>query len=169
MKNLQVLLLYILIFSFGFLSCRKDPTISNRKSTYVLVHGAWEGAYAWDKVKSLLEKEGNKVKVVDLPTHGEDNTPISAVIFKSYVDNVVNVITTDNPESGKVILVGHSFGGMVISSVGEQIPNKISKLVYLAAFLPKDGEASIVIGGRDKLSLTPKNLIISPDSLSVSN
>jgi pimeloyl-ACP methyl ester carboxylesterase len=75
--------------------------------------------------------------VVNLPAHGADNTYGVGVGLSDYVKTVTDAI---NKQSGKVILVGHSMAGQIISQVAENIPNKIDKLVYVAAYLPKNGE-----------------------------
>ncbi|MEI6408231.1 MAG: alpha/beta fold hydrolase [Bacteroidota bacterium] len=128
--------------------------------TYVLVHGAWAGKFAWDKVKPQLEKDGNKVITIDLPAHGDDNTPITGITLQSYVDAVVNVV---NQQDRKVILVGHSMGGMVISQVAENIPGKISELVYISAYLPSNGQDLQSLSANDSASLIGPNLVFLPD------
>lgn len=107
-----------------------------RYPTYVLVHGAWADESAWGFVRNDLAKNANVV-VVNLPAHGADNTYGAGIGLADYVKTVTDAI---NKVKGKVILVGHSMAGMVISQVAENIPGKIEKLVYVAAFLPKNGE-----------------------------
>jgi len=104
--------------------------------TYVLVHGAWADESAWGFVRNELAKNANVV-VVNLPAHGADNTYGVGVGLNDYVKTVSAAI---NKVSGKVILVGHSMAGMIISQVAENMPNKIDKLIYVSAFLPKNGE-----------------------------
>jgi pimeloyl-ACP methyl ester carboxylesterase len=107
-------------------------------ATYVLVHGSNHGSWCWDKVASLLQKHGHSVGTPDLPGHGKDKTPIQEVTLQCCVDKVCSVIEV---QSEPVILVGHSLGGIVISQVAEQIPDKIKALVYLTANLLRDGES----------------------------
>ena len=107
-----------------------------RYSTYVLVHGAWADESAWGFVRNELAKKANVV-VVNLPAHGADNTYGVGIGLNDYVKTVTNAI---NKVSGKVILVGHSMAGVIISQVAENIPNKIDKLIYVSAYLPKNGE-----------------------------
>ncbi|MEH7537595.1 alpha/beta fold hydrolase [Bacillus toyonensis] len=106
-------------------------------STYVLVHGAWQGEWAWELVKPQLEALGHTVITLDLPGSGKDTTPSQNITLDSYVDAVTATI---NQQTEKVIVVGHSMGGIVITQTAELIPNKIDKLVYLCAFLPQNGE-----------------------------
>lgn len=134
--------------------------MSNSKPTYVLVHGAFAGKYAWQLVQPQLEKAGYKVVTFDLPGHGDDATPAAQATFESYVKAVVDRV---NAEPGKVVLVGHSMGGMVISQVAEQIPDKLEKLVYLSAYLPQNGQSLQQISGTDSGSLIGPNLQLAAD------
>lgn len=124
-------------------------------NTYVLVHGAWQGAWAWDQVKPQLEKEGHKVVTVDLPAHGADTTAFSEVSLQSYTDKVVQAI---DAQQGPVILVGHSMGGTVISNASEARPDKVKKAVYVAAYLLKDGETLLKTSETDTESQIGANL-----------
>lgn len=108
-----------------------------RYPTYVLVHGAWADESAWGFVRNDLAKSANVV-VVNLPAHGADNTYGVGIGLNDYVKTVSDAI---NKVSGKVILVGHSMAGAVISQVAENIPAKVEKLVYVSAYLPQNGES----------------------------
>ena len=105
-------------------------------ATFVLIHGAWHGGWCWDKVKPILEKNGHTVVAPDLPGHGEDKTPIADVSLAAYTERVCEIL---DQQSEKVILVGHSLGGLSISQAAELRPENIEILVYLSAFLLKDG------------------------------
>lgn len=106
-------------------------------STYILVHGSFHGGWCWNKVVPQLVKAGHKVVALDLPAHGEDTTPIPQATMQAYVDTVLQVVDT---RKEPVILVGHSFAGMIISQVAEQRPDAVQSLIYLAALLPVNGE-----------------------------
>ncbi|AUX40419.1 alpha/beta hydrolase [Sorangium cellulosum] len=108
------------------------------KNTYVLVHGAFVGGWGWDKVVPLLEADGSEVIALDLPAHGDDTTPLADASLQAYTDAVVEAIDS---ASRPVILVGHSMGGIVVSQAAEQRPEKVKTLVYLTAFLIKDGQS----------------------------
>lgn len=132
--------------------------------TYVLVHGAWQAPYAWDAVKADLTKEGNKVIVVELPGHGSDKTAPHLLSLDVYRDKVIDAIAKAD---SNVILVGHSMGGMVITSVAEKIPNKISKLVYIGAFLPASGQSLGDLAMTDAGSKLGPLIIPSQDQLTL--
>lgn len=107
-------------------------------SEFVLVHGAWHGAWCWHKVVPELEALGHAVHVVELPGHGIDRTPIGEVTLNAYVERVGSVLA----ECGEpALLVGHSMGGIVISQAAERYPELIGGLIYLTALLLKDGES----------------------------
>lgn len=108
-----------------------------RYPTYVLVHGAWADESAWGFVRNELAKNANVI-VINLPGHGADPTDGARKGLNDYVKTVSDAI---NQQTGKVILVGHSMAGQIISQVAENIPNKIDKLVYVAAYLPRNGES----------------------------
>jgi pimeloyl-ACP methyl ester carboxylesterase len=107
-------------------------------SQFLLVHGAFHGAWCWRKTVAELEKRGHRAKAIDLPGQGEDRTPLKEVTLDTMVDRIIAEMA-DVP--GQVVLVGHSLGGIPISVTGEKVPDRIKALVYLSAFLPRDGEA----------------------------
>ena len=147
----------IAISSFG----SENPTNESKSQTYVLVHGAWQAPYVWDAVKTKLINEGNHVTVVELPGHGSDNTVPSTLTLNAYRDKVNEAISKVD---GRVILVGHSLGGMIISAVAEKMPAKIEKLVYLAAYLPVSQQSLFKIATTDGGSqLTTDKLIFNSD------
>lgn len=107
-----------------------------RYPTYVLVHGAWADESAWGFVRNELARKANVV-VVNLPAHGSDATDGAGKGLSDYVKTVSEAVSK---QPGKVILVGHSMAGQIISQVAENMPGKIDKLVYVAAYLPRNGE-----------------------------
>ena len=105
--------------------------------TFVLIHGSWHSAWNWHKVVPLLEKAGHKAIAIDLPGMGRDKTPIGEVTLQTGVDKICEVLDSID---GKAILVGHSKNGIMISQAAEYRPEKIEKLIYLAAYLIPDGK-----------------------------
>lgn len=110
------------------------------KNTYVLVHGAWGGGYAWNKVDDLLSAEGNRVFRVTLTGQGEHvNLASPDVDLDLHINDVVNKILWEDLHD--VILMGHSYGGMVVTGVMDRVPDRIKRVVFVDAFLPNDGES----------------------------
>ena len=108
-------------------------------ATYVLVHGALNGGWCWQKVAPLLEAHGHEVVALDLPGHGEDSTAVSGMTLDANVARIRDAVdAADEP----VILVGHSMGGIAITQTAEEVPDGIAKLVYLCAFVPQEGESA---------------------------
>lgn len=105
--------------------------------TFILIHGSWHSSWNWHRVIPILEKQGHKAIAIDLPGMGRDKTPINEVRMQSTVDKICRLIDTIE---GKVILVGHSKNGIMISQAAEYRPQKIEKLVYLAAYLIPNGK-----------------------------
>ena len=141
---------------FGCSSAASDPkggdagaSGNSAGPTYVVVHGAWSGAWAWEPVATELEAKGKTVTVVELPAHGTDMTPISDATLDAYVAKVERAV---DAASGPVVLVGHSLGGVIISRVAEQEPEKIAKLVFVAGFVPKDGDSALALAMTDAAS-----------------
>jgi len=112
--------------------------------TYVLVHGAWGGGWDWLAVDSMLTSHGHKVVRVTLTGLGERHHLASPNIgLDTHIEDVVNAILWDNLHD--VVLIGHSYGGMVITGVADRVPDRIKRLVYLDALLPDSGESVMSI------------------------
>ncbi len=126
------------------------PTVEHRP--VVLVHGAWMGAWAWDAVAADLRGRGFEVTVIELPGHGQDDTPAERLSLDGYVKAVTDTL----PARGHVVLVGHSMAGMVISQAAERVPDRIGELVYVAAYLPRNGESLYQLSQTDADSHVPR-------------
>ncbi len=105
---------------------------------FVLVHGAFGGAWCWEPVVEALERDGHEAVAIDLPGSGEDQTPVTGVTLDAYGERVCAVLSA---QSGPSILVGHSMGGAVITHGAARCPQNVSLLVYVAAFMPSDGQS----------------------------
>ena len=112
-------------------------------STFILVHGAWHGGWCWRHIAPLLRARGHEVHAPDLPGHGDDPAPASAQTLDSYA--AADRRPCLDSCSGEVVLVGHSLGGLVISAVAEAQPERLRRLVYVTAFLPRDGDSLVRI------------------------
>lgn len=137
MKMILLLLMLVVLMHAAVIAQSK---------TYILVHGGWHGAWSWNRVMPLLESKGYRAIAIDLPGHGNDKTPAEEVTLQDYVQKVVS---TANKQNGQVILVGHSMAGVVIAQAGEELgKEKVAKLVFLDAFMPKNGESVFSIVGK---------------------
>lgn len=123
----------------------KQPEPSLRGESLMLVHGAWNGAWVWESVTGLLEAKGASVRTVTLPAHAEDTTPVTETSLATYVDAVLAALDGED----QVTLVGHSFGGAVISLTAEREPDRLERLIYLGAFLPQSGESALGLAQTD--------------------
>lgn len=121
-------------------------------SKFVLVHGAWGSAQEFDCLAKILAKAGHEVTAVDLPGHGNNRALASEVTLDTYVQEVIRVV---QQKGGEVILAGHSLGGVVISQVAEIMPEKINRLIYIAAMLPKTNVTAFEIMQSDGGSELP--------------
>jgi pimeloyl-ACP methyl ester carboxylesterase len=115
-------------------------------STYVLVHGAWGGSFGWHKVRPLLQQAGHAVFTPSLTGLGERaHLATPEVNLTTHIQDVTNAIWYE--DLSDIILVGHSYGGMVVTGVADRMPERIQHLVYLDAFLPTDGQSLYDMGG----------------------
>ena len=109
-------------------------------ATFVLVHGGWHGGWCWQKVIPFLEAAGHEVYAPTLTGLAERAAELSPDIgLDTHIQDVVGLLQEKNLHG--VILVGHSYGGMVITGVVDAVPERIAHLVYLDTFVPRDGES----------------------------
>src|SRR5579862_777725 len=109
-------------------------------ATYVLVHGAWRGSWIWKKIRSKLQASGHEVFTPTLSGVGERSHLLSPHInLETHVADVINLIQWE--ELSNIILCGHSYGGCVVTSVADRIPERIKALVFLDAFVPDNGQS----------------------------
>lgn len=162
-KIIEVMINVVMLICIALTStsCSSDED-ARPSRTFVLIAGSWQGAWVWKDVKFQLEKAGQKVIIVELPAHGKDNTPPQNVSMDIYRDKAIEVINTT---PGKVVLVGHSMAGVVISAVSEKIPTKIEKLIYLGAILPANGQSLLDLASTDTEALLGPSIIPLEDQL----
>jgi pimeloyl-ACP methyl ester carboxylesterase len=123
---------------------------------FVLIAGAWHGAWCWEKVTPLLEAQGHRVHAPELPATGADAADPAGVTLEGWARFVADVIARD-PQP--VTLVGHSRGGIVISRAAELVPDRLRRLVYVSAYLLAAGESLAGAARTDLESLVPPNMI----------
>jgi len=109
-------------------------------ATFVLVHGAWHGGWCFRKTADLLRGRGHRVLTPTLSGLGERSHLFSGAInLTTHVTDILNVIRWEGLE--RIVLLGHSYGGMVITGVADQVSDKIAALVYLDAVVPGDNQS----------------------------
>lgn len=124
--------------------------------SFVLVHGAWMGAWSWERITPPLEAAGHEVRVVELPAHGDDPTDPATATLDGYRDAVLAAMA----DAGEpVVLVAHSMGGMVISAAGQAEPDAVEALVYVAGYLPQDGQSLLDLAYMDPGSILGEHLV----------
>lgn len=136
-----------------FKSCLKLPpphaptapdgiTQEDAVATIVLAHGAWSGAWAWTRVRRLLAAQGHEVFTPTYTGLGERAHLASpANDLRTHIDDVCNVLEFEDLRD--VVLLGHSYGGMVATGVADQARDRVARLIYLDAFVPSDGQALV--------------------------
>lgn len=107
---------------------------------FVLVHGAFAGGWIWGPLAERLEAAGHEVEAPDLPGMGDDTTPVEEVTLAAYAGRVCEILDASSEPS---IVVANSMGGVVVSQAAAMRPDKVSRLVYSAAFLPGDGQSLV--------------------------
>jgi pimeloyl-ACP methyl ester carboxylesterase len=142
---------------------RNAASLQTVMATFILVHGSWHGGWCWDGVAALLAGSGHVVHAPDLAGLGADRTPLAGITLAGWRDQIVEIV---DRASEPVMLVGHSRGGIVISEAAEARPDKIARLVYLAAFLLRDGESISRTMRADGSSLILPSLIVLEDGIS---
>ena len=108
-------------------------------ASFLLVHGAWQGAWCWREIVSRLESRGHRAVAIDLPGHGQEATPGKSILLHDYVEAVIRAL--DGIEEPP-LLVGHSMGGL-ISEVAEAVPHRLRALIYVAALLLPNGSSML--------------------------
>ncbi|MET7683767.1 alpha/beta hydrolase family protein [Streptomyces sp. NPDC005423] len=111
-------------------------------STYLLVHGAWHSGACWERVVPLLTAAGHRVFTPSLTGYGDRAHLLGpGVGLDDHVDDVVRLIVEE--DLTEVVLVGHSYAGLVVSAAANAVPDRIARLVYLDAMVPRDGESAV--------------------------
>lgn len=119
---------------------------------YVLIHGAWHGAWCWEAVMRELERDGQSAFAVDLPSHGTNPCDPANVTRAAYIESVVSFI--EQRDLRNVVLAGHSLGGITIPGVATRIPKRMKRVVFVSALVSEDG----AITGEETASLMGSHL-----------
>ena len=151
--------------------------MSGSKAVFVLIHGGWHNHSVWDRVTPILKANGFEALTLDLPGAGvnaiapasaAERSPIAGVTQEERTQAVVALVKeAASLSDGKVILVGHSAGGMTISAVAEQVPTLLLAVVYLSGFLVPNGMTLLAMLQHETLSsaLAPRLFVGDPAAI----
>ena len=128
-------------------------------ASFVLVHGAWHGAWCWYRIVPRLERLGHRVLAIDLPGHGRRQLGRSPTLAEYFDATVAALESLPEP----AVLVGHSMGGVVIAGTCERAPQRVREAVYLTAYLVPAGAAMSAESGEDPDSLLGPQVRASAD------
>lgn len=109
---------------------------------FVLVHGAFAGAWIWAPLMKRLEADGHSAEALDLPGLGDDHTPISECTLDACAARLCGVLAAS---SGPAVVVAHSMGGIIATQAAARCPDRVAAVIYVAAFIPKDGQSLLVL------------------------
>jgi pimeloyl-ACP methyl ester carboxylesterase len=124
---------------------------------FVLVHGAWHGAWCWDDFIPALARRGHGAHVLDLPGLGDDPTPLPEITLDTCASRIVGrVRRIDRP----IWLLGHSMGGAMITQAAEKVADRLKALVYLSAFVPASGQSVVELAMTDTESRLNRVMIL---------
>jgi pimeloyl-ACP methyl ester carboxylesterase len=126
-------------------------------ASFVLVHGAWNGSWAWERLTPLLEEAGHRVDALDLPGRGTNPAAPAEMTLEAYSRHVADRVEAAGEP---VVLVGQSMGGMSITGAAELVPERIGKLVYVTAFLPADGQSLPELAAGNPDELVRPNIVV---------
>jgi pimeloyl-ACP methyl ester carboxylesterase len=115
-------------------------TKTSSARTFLLVHGSWHGGWCWSRLAPLLAAAGHRVLAPSLTGQGDREHLLSpAVGLSTHIEDVANLIEYEDFRD--VVLVGHSYGGMVVSGAADRCAERIGSLIYLDAHVPNDGDS----------------------------
>lgn len=143
-----------------------ESSAAAAKPAFVLVHGAFQDERAWSEVLPRLQAAGHRTVAVRLAGRAGDATPIGQISLDTYRDQVAAAVAA---QPGPVVLVGHSFGGITIANVAEQMPERVRRLVFVGAYLPQadaPDQSMAKLAESDRWNAFNKarqNFIIAPD------
>src|SRR3982074_954430 len=107
-----------------------------------MIHGAWHDSWCWKRVRDLLTAEGHRVFTPTLTGLGERGHLLSRDVgLDTHIMDVVNLLIWEDLRD--IVLIGHSYGGIVVRHVVDRLPDRVRSLVYLDAFVPEDGKSLV--------------------------
>src|ERR1700724_4250982 len=111
-------------------------------ATILVAHGAWSAAWAWKKMRPLLRAAGHELLTPTYTGLGERaHLANPAIDLETHIRDVLGVLEFEDLRD--VVLLGHSYGGMVATGVADRARDRVAKLIYLDAFVPQDGQSML--------------------------
>ena len=157
-KNVFTVLFFIILHSLSLYACAGD-TDKHKKYTYLFVHGVTGGGWDWKGIDDRLTADGHTAFRVTLTGLGERAHLAHADInLTTHINDVINTIHFENLVD--VVLVGHSYGGMVITGVMDKIPERIGHVIFLDASVPNDGMSANDLSGPLPKNFAVKNGLV---------
>jgi pimeloyl-ACP methyl ester carboxylesterase len=138
--RINVIGLVVAMCSFACAPAPPEGPGETTPLTIVFVHGAWGGGWQFHKVQPLLEEAGHTVFRPTMTGLGERvHLAGPEVGLSIHIEDIVNVLEFEDLDD--VVLVGHSYGGMVIAGVADRVPHRIARLIFMDAMVPENGES----------------------------
>ena len=130
-------------------SATPSPSVAQpRGKTILVAHGAWSAGWVWKKMHPLMAAGGHRLIVPTQTGLGErEHLATPAVDLDTHIQDLLGVIKHE--ELNDFVLLGHSYGGMVATGVADRVPERITQLIYLDAFVPRDGQSLLDLQGPD--------------------
>lgn len=126
--------------------------------TLLVCHGAWSGGWSWKKMRPLMQAAGYRMVVPTYTGLGErEHLASPAIDLETNIQDILSTVKFE--DLSDIILLGHSYGGMVATGVADRVRERITQLVYLDAFVPRDGQSLFDLneGGRAGIEASAKN------------
>src|ERR1700737_3422339 len=114
--------------------------MNSKQKTILLCHGAWGGGWSWKKMHPLMQAAGHRLLTPSYTGLGErEHLANPSVDLETHIQDILNVIKYEDLRD--IVLLGHSYGGMVATGVADRISDRVAQLIYLAPFVPRDGQS----------------------------
>src|SRR3981189_402247 len=119
------------------------------KKTFLVCHGAWSAGWAWKKMHPLMQAAGHRLGAASYTRFGERaHLAHQGLDLESHVQDMLNVIQYEDLRD--IVLVGHSYGGMVATGVADRARDRVAQLIYIDAFVPEDGQSLLDLNEPDR-------------------
>ena len=122
---------------------------STSPKTFLVCHGAWSAGWAWKKMHPLMSKAGHRLVTPSYTGLGERaHLAIPSIDLETHITDMLNVIKYEDLRD--IVLIGHSYGGMVATGVADRARDKVKQLIYIDAFVPDDGQSLLDLNEKDR-------------------